>query len=517
MTTKASKLATIAVVIVSVLALSHTPLQARWRMTAGHGWDIRRVCKDGIRLGMTLTQRTRSLGIVNLTNNTFVLNTVAGPLLHYPDFYSPPLSTFNYFSGYGTFYWISPLSPGTLLQINTESFTFTVEDCSIADFHGSNVRLRVPGFRVAYVHGANATLRNYFQNLLADNAYDTVLVPLAATATFDFSTVQAIIVADDTGDASGWYGTNAALNRIRDAGKPVVGIGLGGSQFFDREGLAIGYSHADASGFDSSVEVVDSNNPIWIWGSSTPTTTEIYASTANTTSLAIRDPITATGVTRIGRRVGSPDRYPLIGQLYNGQCQLLWGWRAGPDMMHYFWGRGIFLRIFSTQACTGGPLPTTGPSTIRSTITISESAIIKDLDVGLYVEHPNDQDLQVSLTSPAGTTVRLFSGIGGSGDDFGKGCSHWADTLSPNGGYKSLVLDDEATNSIVSATAPFTSALAYRPQGNTRLSDFDRQNAKGTWTLTITDTNPSAFDGILDCWSLQVTASHYFLPVVRRV
>jgi subtilisin-like proprotein convertase family protein len=498
----------VVMVCVAILALAYSPVEARWRMTSTHGFDIRRVCRDGIQIGITNIAPTWSLQFVNADTGVPVLNAGSIRLPYYPDFLAMKSPYPGYYSGYTTLYWArSLLRPGTSLHF-WEGFKFGVEDCSITDFHGSTARMRIPQFRVAYVYGPNTYLRDNYQHLLADNGYGVALVPLAAAATFPFSTVQAILIADDTDSSFGWAGTDAAVDNIRNAGKPVVGIGLGGSRFFDREGLDIGRSHAETSGGDTEIERVDSSNPIW----ENTGGTYMYVDTDNK-SLAIRNSTSTISVTQIGRRVGSPDLYPLIGQLYNGTCHIYWGWRAAPDKLY---AQQLFLNTFSTLACKGDYSRLPGPSTIRSTITVPDDAIIRDLDVALNIEHTWDADLQVGLTSPAGKTIRLFSGIGGGDNGIGVGCSHWAEYSGTNGSYKSLVLDDEATTNIVTATAPFTGAPAYRPQAPARLSAFDGQNAKGTWTLTVTDTYPLADNGILNCWSLQVTTSRTFFPVTVR-
>ncbi len=74
--------------------------------------------------------------------------------------------------------------------------------------------------------------------------------------------------------------------------------------------------------------------------------------------------------------------------------------------------------------------------------------------------------LFVFLTSPDGTRVELFTDVGGGGDDF-----------------TGTTLDDEAGTSIALGSAPFSGS--FQPEGS--LSDFDGEDAQGTWTLEITD------------------------------
>jgi subtilisin-like proprotein convertase family protein len=120
--------------------------------------------------------------------------------------------------------------------------------------------------------------------------------------------------------------------------------------------------------------------------------------------------------------------------------------------------------------------------TVFSTLEITETGTIADLDLSLDISHTYDSDLIVELFAPDGTRVVLFAFVGGDGDDF-------------SGTY----LDDEASTSINDGSAPFSGA--FRPLES--LSIFDRMSITGTWTLAITDT----FDpdpGTLNAWSLWI-------------
>jgi len=118
----------------------------------------------------------------------------------------------------------------------------------------------------------------------------------------------------------------------------------------------------------------------------------------------------------------------------------------------------------------GGLIPATGTSgTASFYFTIPDylsTYTISDLNVRFSAEHTWDADLDVSLISPGGTSLNLFSRVGGSGD-------HFQDTL----------LDDQAATSIDQGTAPFTGS--FKPVES--LNQFNNQNPTGNWTLTVTD------------------------------
>lgn len=155
-------------------------------------------------------------------------------------------------------------------------------------------------------------------------------------------------------------------------------------------------------------------------------------------------------------------------------------------------------RSFTTSACgtvTSTDVPKTissiGAPTITSTLNIPGGGIISDLDVvGLKGTHSYISDLDVKLTSPAGTTVLLFDEICGSADNF------------------DLNLDDAAALS--SFPCPPIGGVTVKPQGT--LSFFNGQNVNGTWTLTIKDWADDD-GGSLTGWGLKICLSSGSLPV----
>jgi len=120
--------------------------------------------------------------------------------------------------------------------------------------------------------------------------------------------------------------------------------------------------------------------------------------------------------------------------------------------------------------------------TITSTLVITDSGTIADLNVKLDISHSYIKDLDVFLIGPDMTRVELFTDVGGSGDSF-------SDTI----------LDDEASSPVTQGSAPF--AGSYKPEG--KLSDFDGKNITGTWTLEVTD-DAGGDTGTLNSWCLIV-------------
>jgi len=108
-------------------------------------------------------------------------------------------------------------------------------------------------------------------------------------------------------------------------------------------------------------------------------------------------------------------------------------------------------------------------SWVTSTIKVpeSENVIIKDVLVYVGIQHTWIGDLQVNLTSPSGTNVRLHNGTGGSSDFY-------------------LWYDNETA-----------------VDGPGFLEDFNDEPSAGTWTLSARDIY-SVDTGQVDEWKLNL-------------
>ena len=124
------------------------------------------------------------------------------------------------------------------------------------------------------------------------------------------------------------------------------------------------------------------------------------------------------------------------------------------------------------------------PNTVVSTLEIEivDNLIISDVNVvNLKGEHSFISDLKFTLRSPVGTEVVLFANICNNEENF------------------DLSLDDESSNT--DFMCPPTDGNFYKPSGS--LSDFDGQNARGIWTLIVTD-NATSDGGLLNSWGLEI-------------
>ncbi len=112
-----------------------------------------------------------------------------------------------------------------------------------------------------------------------------------------------------------------------------------------------------------------------------------------------------------------------------------------------------------------------GSDIYNSFIEVAENLPVTDVNVKVNITHSWVRDIKLVLVSPAGTRVVLSNNQGA---DFAEN-------------YTNTVFDEEATNSIIGATAPFTGS--FIPEEN--LSAIYGEMSAGNWRLEVTD----LFDG----------------------
>jgi hypothetical protein len=145
-----------------------------------------------------------------------------------------------------------------------------------------------------------------------------------------------------------------------------------------------------------------------------------------------------------------------------------------------------FTLLAQTYSGVAGPISDDGVTNVFTANVSGLSPATIDTSHGLIsvclnITHTYDSDLDVQLEAPDGTTVLLFSGIGGGDDNFIGTC-----------------LSDYAAVAITSGTAPFNGS--FQPMDN--IGNINNgQNGNGTWKLKITDTYAQDA-GTLNSWSI---------------
>ncbi|MEO6710339.1 MAG: proprotein convertase P-domain-containing protein, partial [Planctomycetota bacterium] len=142
-----------------------------------------------------------------------------------------------------------------------------------------------------------------------------------------------------------------------------------------------------------------------------------------------------------------------------------------------------------TQASAATPIAIPDLSTISDSVTIGGLGTqVFDVDLTLAITHTYAADLDITLTSPAGTIANVTSDNGGANDNV----------------FNGTLFDDQSLNDVV--TYPYTNGVAapnLRPQQSFN-NTFRGENPNGLWKLTVTD--DAGIDiGTLNSWSISVT------------
>lgn len=153
--------------------------------------------------------------------------------------------------------------------------------------------------------------------------------------------------------------------------------------------------------------------------------------------------------------------------------QYFWRVRSNTVCNASEYGQATFKTIpLSPVQTTSQDVPTIisvgAPATYRSQLEVKRQGTIYDVNVSdLIGEHSWLSDLRVTLKSPAGTEVVLFSRICSRSEDF------------------NLKFDDQASLLYDNILCPPIGGNTFQPLGS--LADFNGENAEGTWTLIIRD------------------------------
>ncbi len=148
-----------------------------------------------------------------------------------------------------------------------------------------------------------------------------------------------------------------------------------------------------------------------------------------------------------------------------------------------------------------------GPGVVTSTIVVSGAdPYLYDVDVQTFITHTFPADLDVTVTSPAGTVVTLTTDNAGTNDNVFNG-TVWDDDADPNGVAPfTAVAESVGTNANSAPDHPYANNVVATPLApEEALGAFLGENPNGTWTLTVSD-DAAGISGSLNSWSLMVTA-----------
>ncbi len=139
--------------------------------------------------------------------------------------------------------------------------------------------------------------------------------------------------------------------------------------------------------------------------------------------------------------------------------------------------------VLITAPCSSPGTAIPDFTTITDTIVVANSIFISDTQVSVDITHTWISDVEISVESPAATSVLLFDNLGGSADNIIVTFSEAGEVQPPLGGY--------------------TCDCPVMPAST--LTALNGESSSGTWTLSITD-SVGGDTGTLNEWCVNLSA-----------
>jgi serine/threonine protein kinase len=198
---------------------------------------------------------------------------------------------------------------------------------------------------VAFVYDADLATANAFKSMVEGELSNVTVTPIkkSAVAGTDFGSYKGIIVGPDAGSGYSWNNA-AAVNQIKNSGKPVLGMNRGGASLFQEMGLAINWGGSAVSGSETTIYVLQPNHTVFKQPNSIPVPgnrlVQIYSS--NVEAVEPYSPNLPGSVAKIARD-NSNSNYVTLSQ--QGK-HILWSYAGGPGKMTAN-GKALFANVVS--------------------------------------------------------------------------------------------------------------------------------------------------------------------------
>ncbi len=202
-----------------------------------------------------------------------------------------------------------------------------------------------PRFAFIYLNDENSA--NSFKELLKESDLGTDLIALEDVSTTDFDQYATVIIGSDIKRA--W--STSAANLVRDAKKPVLGLGEGGYYFFGQLDLAIGSPHGWHGGNVAVKPMRQNASSFWSTSGLNVPANEELALYAETGHVGLHLPEPTSRDVAIGQELASSSHYPIAEQ---DQRYMLWGFTGSPKHMTTL-GKQLFVHTCRYVASMKGP------------------------------------------------------------------------------------------------------------------------------------------------------------------
>jgi predicted outer membrane repeat protein len=193
---------------------------------------------------------------------------------------------------------------------------------------------------IAYIYSSDAEAAGSFQSLLVHYGCSTALIALDEVPRAQLDAYDLIMVGDDTKAAAAWKDPQVVPS-IDRSGKPIVGLGEGGYEFFGMLGLSIGLPNG-WHGEKNGIYVIDPNRSLFSapYAITIPDDRmlQLYGQTGH---IGIYLPSVPENVLALGRESPDSSHYPLV---FQQDRYLLWGFTESPSKMTEV-GKRLFINV----------------------------------------------------------------------------------------------------------------------------------------------------------------------------
>jgi hypothetical protein len=126
---------------------------------------------------------------------------------------------------------------------------------------------------------------------------------------------------------------------------------------------------------------------------------------------------------------------------------------------------------------------------------------IKDVNVGVRIQHPFAKDLEIYLATPRGV-INLSHDVGGDGNNYGAGPASCAGIFT--------VFDSDTPTRIDTPglQAPFAGFFAPMESLDLLNGLGDKKATNAAWSLLVEDDDNMRPAGALECWYLQIRSTN---------
>ena len=212
--------------------------------------------------------------------------------------------------------------------------------------------------KIAYIYpDGDLTVAAPYKAFLDAHGYSTTLIPVSSVTSTNFSVYDLIIIGGNTGNSdwnSGSHVPSAAATAVNNSGKPILGLGDGGSYFFEAFSLNIRWGNGMYNNY-TNIYVVDKTHQIFNtpYHINVPAGNIIQLYSSASSVLEIHMNTVPPNVVALGRSSTSPGYYPIA---FENNRYFLWGFHDSPTNMTGT-GMDLFLNIVNFLA--GPPEETT--------------------------------------------------------------------------------------------------------------------------------------------------------------